>query len=153
MRRAAARVLAAGLAAALLAPAARGETRSPFNRWGLPSPDVKVQQMPDVSPRAQFPDLRQQQAPRPSVIAPDSVAFVNRTRERVTIYVRIARETPLTLEPGATALVECREKCDDATALVLTAAPGGAIERRIALKAGARFAVTATDGVYVFARE
>ena len=153
MRRAAARVLAVGLAAALLAPAARGETRSPFNRWGLPSPDVKVQQMPDVSPRAQFPDLRRQ-TPRPAlVVPPDSVAFVNRTRERVTIYVRFARETPLTLEPGEPSLIECRGGCDEASALVLTAAPGRVIERSVALKAGARFAVTATDGVFAFTRE
>jgi hypothetical protein len=151
----AARLSAAGLALlAGLAPlAARAETLRPSNRWGLPAPDVKIQQMPDLSPRAQFPDLRQP-APRPVlVVPPDTVAFVNRTRDRVTIYVRIARETPLTLEPGATALIECREKCDEASALVLTAAPGRAIEQRVALKSGARFAVTASEGVYVFARE
>lgn len=148
--------LAMALALALAAATASAQTQQRYNRWGLPTPDVRVQQMPDLVPRAPIPDPipRQSVAPQPRPATPaGSVGFVNRTRDRVTLYVGVGRETPLTLAPGASEVVACGAACDSGYALVLTAAPTGQVERRVELKSGASFVVLAIGGIYTLARE
>ena len=135
--------LLVSLAFATLAnPALAQSSSRGLNRWGLPSPD----------PRAQT-TVQRQAVPMRLVAPQGAVGFVNHTRDRVTIYVRIGAEKPLTLEPGASAFVDCAARCDDAHALVLTSAPGGVIERRVELKSGASFGVVASAGVYMLQRE